>query len=242
MKSNRQIKGEAKQLIKRNSLWLAIGLPYVLIACGSIYAANVDTPNIGSVFLTLLYSFISIGVVAFLYHAFRNEKQIPKGTFSQLSEVINSINGHNFIPNLIAGFFIILWGLIPFALFIFLFTTTVVLAFVQYSSFAVAMLFLISALLWFVGSFIVLLKTYSYALITYIADENPTMSNLEIIKESKRRMHGHKKRLFLLNLSFFGWNLLTIFTLGLASLYLAPYQLAAQVIFCEDVMKESNSK
>lgn len=242
MKSNRQIKAEAKQLIKRNSLWLAIGLPYVLIAGGSIYAANVDTPNIGSVFLTLLYSFISIGVVAFLYHAFRNEKQIPKGTFSQLLEAINSINGHNFVPNLIAGFFIILWGLIPSALLVFLITTTVVFALVQYSASAFIMLFFITFLLSFVLYFIVLLKVYSYALITYIADENPTMSNLEIIRESKRRMHGHKKRLFLLNLSFLGWNLLTIFTLGLASLYLAPYQLAAQVIFCEDVMKESDSK
>lgn len=242
MKSNRQIKAEAKQLIKRNSLWLAIGLPYVLIAGGSIYAANVDTPNIGSVFLTLLYSFISIGVVAFLYHTFRNEKKIPKGIFSQLLETINSINGHNFVPNLIAGFFVILWGLIPSALLIFLITTTVVFALVQYSASALIMLFLITFLLSFVLYFIVLLKVYSYALITYIADENPTMSNLEIIRESKRRMHGHKKRLFLLNLSFIGWNLLTIFTLGLGSIYLAPYQLAAQVIFCEDVMKESNSK
>ena len=48
-------------------------------------------------------------------------------------------------------------------------------------------------------------------------------------------MKGHKFDLFWLFLSFIGWILLSILTLGIGLLWLAPYMYTAQAAFYEDV-------
>ena len=68
-----------------------------------------------------------------------------------------------------------------------------------------------------------LVKSYSYMLAEYIALNNPEMSANECITESRRLMNGHKMRMFLLDLSFFGWAILSVFTFGIGSLFLTPY-------------------
>ena len=72
-----------------------------------------------------------------------------------------------------------------------------------------------------------LIKAYSYRMVPYILAENPDMSSLEAITLSRKMMDGHKWNTFVLDLSFLGWDLLTICTLGLAGLlYVCPYQFA----------------
>ncbi len=48
-------------------------------------------------------------------------------------------------------------------------------------------------------------------------------------------MHGNKLRLFRLQLSFFGWYLLTALSLGIGSVFLAPYVNAAVAAFYLEV-------
>ena len=56
---------------------------------------------------------------------------------------------------------------------------------------------------------------YRYAMTPYIMAENENLSVMEAITESKRIMMGNKWRLFCLDLSFLGWELLGILTLGI---------------------------
>ena len=44
-------------------------------------------------------------------------------------------------------------------------------------------------------------------------------------------MDGHKADLFVLDLSFLGWCILNIFTLGIGSLWLNPYMNASRAAF-----------
>lgn len=53
-----------------------------------------------------------------------------------------------------------------------------------------------------------------------------------------RMMRGHKLELFLLHLSFIGWFLLCILTLGIGFLWLTPYVHSTQAAFYEDVKEE----
>jgi len=53
-----------------------------------------------------------------------------------------------------------------------------------------------------------IIKMYSYAMTPYILYEHPEMSANEAITESRRIMDGNKWRLFCLELSFIGWDLL----------------------------------
>lgn len=83
------------------------------------------------------------------------------------------------------------------------------------------------------------IKSYSYAMTPYILKDNPEMKNNAAIEESMRMMDGHKLELFMLDLSFIGWALLSLLTCGIGFLWLAPYMNMARVNFYEDLKKAS---
>ena len=80
-----------------------------------------------------------------------------------------------------------------------------------------------------------IIKSYSYALTPYILVEHPEMSANEAIEESMRLMDGHKFDLFYLQLSFIGWAILSILSLGLGFFWLITYQMTAQAAFYRDI-------
>ncbi len=55
-----------------------------------------------------------------------------------------------------------------------------------------------------------IIAAYRYRMALYIMIENPHMSALDCIMASKQMMTGHKGELFVLDLSFLGWAILTI--------------------------------
>ncbi len=76
-----------------------------------------------------------------------------------------------------------------------------------------------------------IIAAYRYAMAPFILLENPDMTASEAINTSKQMMEGHKGELFTLHLSFIGWDLLCLLTLGIGYLWLNPYQNAAQAAF-----------
>lgn len=66
-----------------------------------------------------------------------------------------------------------------------------------------------------------IVAAYRYRLAFYILVDNPELSALDCIRESKRLMKGHKGELFVLDLSFLGWQLLTVFPF--VSFWVTPY-------------------
>lgn len=72
-----------------------------------------------------------------------------------------------------------------------------------------------------------IIKTYEYRMIPYILAENPKIDRKEAFKISKQLMKGNKWKTFVLDMSFFGWNVLSVLTFGLLSiLYVNPYNAA----------------
>lgn len=57
----------------------------------------------------------------------------------------------------------------------------------------------------------------------YILAEDDNKSIIQCLRESSEIMKGHKWELFLLQLSFIGWMLLVIVTVGLAVIWVEPY-------------------
>ena len=55
-----------------------------------------------------------------------------------------------------------------------------------------------------------IVKSYSYAMTPYIMSEHPSLTANEAITESRRIMDGNKWRLFCLDFSFIGWELLCV--------------------------------
>ncbi len=78
---------------------------------------------------------------------------------------------------------------------------------------------------------------FSYALTYYVMIENPEYSVSQAMKESKSLMKGHKLDLFLLWLSFIGWALLAILTLGIGFLWVSPYMSTTTAHFYRYISK-----
>lgn len=87
-----------------------------------------------------------------------------------------------------------------------------------------------------------MIKGLSYAMSYYIMRENPDMSREQVICRSMKMMEGHKMDLFLLSLSFIGWSLLSILTLGIGLIWLIPYMLTAYAAFYDTLKKEYEAK
>ena len=64
-----------------------------------------------------------------------------------------------------------------------------------------------------------LIKGYSYCMVPFILKEHPELSATEVITRSREMMNGHKWRAFVLDLSFIGWMLLGVVTLGLGFIF-----------------------
>lgn len=80
-----------------------------------------------------------------------------------------------------------------------------------------------------------IIKSYSYCFAPYISMDNDELTAEECINESMKLTNGYKMKLFLLDLSFIGWYLLCIVTLGIAILWVVPYHEAARIALYEDI-------
>ena len=86
----------------------------------------------------------------------------------------------------------------------------------------------------FIISFIYMfVKSLLYSLAYLVAYDNENMSGKEIVEESKKLMTGNRCKYLLLQLSFIGWAILTVFTLYIGMLWLVPYMQVAMVCFYE---------
>jgi uncharacterized membrane protein len=82
-----------------------------------------------------------------------------------------------------------------------------------------------------------IIKGLSWAMVPYLQqDEDYHYFQMESLRKSAEMMNGHKKRLFMLYLSFLGWHLLGLLTLGILNLlYVLPYQEQAIAQFYLDL-------
>ena len=80
-----------------------------------------------------------------------------------------------------------------------------------------------------------IIKGYAYAMTPYIMHDNPELSADDCINRSMEMMNGYKWKLFCLDLSFLGWVLLGIITLGIGLLWVSPYMECSHAKFYEEL-------
>lgn len=80
-----------------------------------------------------------------------------------------------------------------------------------------------------------IIKALGYAMVPFILEDEPTLSAEETLTRSYKMMYGHKWDLFVLYLSFIGWWILCLFTLGIGFFFLKPYVKATVAAFYEDI-------
>lgn len=99
------------------------------------------------------------------------------------------------------------------------------------------LLTLLWALLFYIPGIV---KAYAYSMTPYILADCPNVRARDALKLSMRIMKGHKWELFVLQLSFLGWELLSALTLGLLDLfYVAPYMYNTYATFYLEAREEA---
>ena len=85
-----------------------------------------------------------------------------------------------------------------------------------------------------------IVKHYAYSMTPFIMIENPQMTASEAITASKELMNGHKGELFMLDLSFIGWDILAGLTANIGCIFLSPYRHAAYAAFYKNITAPKN--
>lgn len=86
-----------------------------------------------------------------------------------------------------------------------------------------------------------IVKALSYSQVYYIMCDHPEYTGREAIDASREMMRGHKGELFVLQLSFIGWFLLSALTFGLLMFYVMPYYQSTLTEYYR-YLKESRSE
>lgn len=87
-----------------------------------------------------------------------------------------------------------------------------------------------------------IIAALSYAMTPFILEEHPELTASEAIARSKTLMDGHKMDLFILNLTFLGWDILCALTANIGNLFLNPYKNAAYAVFYREISQPQTTK
>lgn len=83
-----------------------------------------------------------------------------------------------------------------------------------------------------------IIKSYSYAMTSFLLVNEPNIQPVDAITKSRKIMDGKKMQLFLLDLSYVGWYILSLFTLGILSIWVSAWHQTARTLFFTDAYKQ----
>ena len=85
-----------------------------------------------------------------------------------------------------------------------------------------------------------IIKGLSYSMTPFILADNPTLTANQAITRSRELMDGHKWELFVLSLTFIGWEILGALCFGIGLLWVTPYKNAAYAAFYRQLVPIQN--
>lgn len=80
-----------------------------------------------------------------------------------------------------------------------------------------------------------IIKSYAYSMSFYLLFQEPNLTAVEAIEESKKLTDGHKMDLFILDLSYFGWYFIGLFTFGILYLWVVPKHMTARTLYFKEI-------
>ena len=234
MKSRQEIKKQARDLIAKDNLWFAIGLPtLVLNLVNLMFAFNESASGVSSA-ISGLTMIVDLCASLYIFDILQKQRPVRKDLGSKVSDMFSSLTAKTFKTGLLVGFMVCLWLFVPYIVGIILIVSAII-------SQSTGLMLLIGIALVIFGLAFGVVKTYDYSLAVYLAKTNEDSGLFDLLRESKRKMKGYKLTLFVQNLSFFWWFLGVFATGGLLSLYVTPYVVTSNAIFATEVLNINTS-
>lgn len=216
MYDRKAFKQEAKQLMQASTPhFMLVALVYVLLTTGLNYAVSWITgggplAGILSIFLNILVWLFSIVMaVGFANYALRLARREPTGMSSLFASF--SFSGRALGVELLVGVFTFLWALL--AIVVMAVVLGLLAALVDNIP-----LIVIAAVVLYIALIVVLITiVLRYAMADFALVDDPDAGVMEAIRRSVRMMRGYKGKLFVLELSFIGWELLVALIAGIVT-------------------------
>ncbi|ANC78884.1 hypothetical protein ABE65_019595 [Fictibacillus phosphorivorans] len=87
-----------------------------------------------------------------------------------------------------------------------------------------------------------IIKAFSYSQTYFVLKDHPDIGINAAIKKSRKLMDGYKWKFFVLQLSFLGWGILCILSLGIGFFWLAPYMSASYAAFYNNLVNKHQAE
>lgn len=206
--------------------------------------ANISKGTIGLTLMTILQGLVLsvIRIAADKTYLFMSKNK-DKVSLAKFVENLTYF-GRGLLSCIVKSFWLILWGLIPFtffaigSLFLNLSQLKTTLLGTNISSFSI-ILYLIFMIL-FLGSILILvIKYYSYSQMYFLVAEFDNMKMSKAMEISKIITQNHKTELFILDLSFIAWYIISFFTFGISVLFSKPYINMSKINAYHSLLKEA---
>lgn len=223
--NNSQLKELSKNQLNGNwKLPIIITLIYLLISIlisfveGIVYSGTLV--GVLTIISFMIGVWSTVGIPKFYLEFIKDNRKV------QLTDALVSLQilGKSLLYNIIIGIITFIILIIAIGITVFSIDNTGILFFIR---------FIISMSI-YVG-FIILAIGWSQA--PYIIVEN-NIGVIESMKISMKMMKGYKLKYFTLGLSFIGWAILSILTLGIGFLWLIPYINLTLANFYKDICED----
>lgn len=87
-----------------------------------------------------------------------------------------------------------------------------------------------------------IIKVFAYSQTYFVLKDNPDIGINGAITRSRKLMHGYKWKYFVLQVSFIGWIILGLITIGIGFIWIAPYMSASNAAFYNELVNKQESK
>lgn len=233
--ASKLIKGEARQsLLGHLSVAVGVNVLYFLIAIGLVMLANGAIPGDGIVsdilsYAVVFFADIVLGTLQFgLTSLYMNLQYRQEATLADLFRGFQE-SSLQIVQIQAVYTLIVLIPQIP-VLLVSRYVNNNQAAYADRLSSIVLLIVLLAALL-IIDLVISIWASLAYALVWYILLDYPGMKWREVMRRSRTMMKGNKGVLLYINLSFLPLYLVSILSLGIATLWVKAYRSAAEAAF-----------
>lgn len=164
------------------------------------------------VFLVVI-SLFSMALLIYYYN-------VKKGSAKTLKDFWSCLKGKSILVTLYLIARLLPWALLMYVPYM---GIVVPVMFVENMNLVSVIVMLVSLVLFIFLSIVYVQKSIAYSCVEYEFADKPEVSIRESFKKAYEYSKGNKMALFVLSLSFLGWELLSLLTFGLLYLYVQPY-------------------
>lgn len=199
-----------------------------------IMGGNISN-TILNIIMPILFSILMIGFGWYTFKIYRGEENRYRDIFSGFS-----VRGlWIFCSNFLAGFF---EGILALVVTLIVMVPVMIIIFskiiINMGDAEVLMIIFTAMIAIWILSIPVYIIAYGLRLINYIMYDDSKINAFNVLFKSWKMMKGHKWELFKLDLTFIGWYIITVITLGIAGIYTMPYFYTVYAGFYEEIKKE----